>query len=280
MSGIRFGCQTYTWQLSYERYRNRLDHLLEVIAASGFAGVEAEVCMLGDYVEHPLKLKDALDRLGLNLAALTLALPWRGERESDGERAEADRLIAYLDHFPGTLLILVQLPWPDREALRRRQENLLGIVNAVAARASAAGIGCAYHPNSPSGSVFRTKTDYDVLFAGLDGRVLGYAPDSGHIANGGMDPAAVFRDRAALIRHVHFKDWSAARGWHPMGEGEIDHPGLVRALRDSGYEGWIMIEEESAQAESEPDRVTRWNGEYARSELAPVAAGNEEGNGK
>ncbi|MFD0672690.1 sugar phosphate isomerase/epimerase family protein [Cohnella sp. GCM10027633] len=278
MSGIRFGCQTYTWQISYDQYRDRLNAILDVVAASGFTGVEAEVCMLGPYAGDPLKLKEALNLRGLSLAALTLALPWRGERESDDEQEEADGLLAYLSHFPGTLLILVQLPWHDRNEVLERQRNLLGIINAVAARAASAGIVCAYHPNSPAGSVFRTEEDYKVLFAGLDRRVIGYAPDSGHIANGGMDPVEVFREQRELIRHVHFKDWSGAGGWHPMGKGEIDHPGLVRFLRDSDYEGWIMVEEESAQAESDPNGVTRWNGDYIAGTLHPIAARNDKEN--
>jgi inosose dehydratase len=77
-----------------------------------------------------------------------------------------------------------------------------------------------------------------------------------------MEPLTVFADRLPLIRHVHFKDISAGKQWKPMGEGVIDHPGLLRLLRDSGYPGWVMVEEESEMAEREPDQATLHNGTY------------------
>lgn len=272
---IRFGFQTYTWQMSYEAYRDRLDHILDVVARSGGAGVEPEVCMLGRYTDDPAALQEALNHRNLKLGALCLALPWRHAAETEEERAEADRVIRYMQTFPDAVLSLVQLPGRDRRDLAERQRNALANVNAVARRASEAGVVCAYHPNSPAGSVFRTEEDYRVLLEGLDPRYCGYAPDTGHIAGGGMDPERIFRQYRPLIRHVHFKDRDAASGkWSAMGEGSIDHVRLANYLHETGYRGWIMVEEESEAAESDPDRVTVQNGDYVRHTLQPVV--NEE----
>ncbi|PRX63992.1 inosose dehydratase [Cohnella sp. SGD-V74] len=266
---IRFGYQTYTWQMSYEKYRDRLDDILDVIARAGGEGVEPEVCMLGRYRTEPEALLEALDRRGLKLGALCLALPWRQAEETDEEREEADRVIGYMRTFPGSLLTLVQLPGSDRSELAERQRRALAHANAVARRAHEAGVGCAFHPNSPSGSVFRTEEDYRVLLDGLDPRYCGYAPDTGHIARGGMDPERVMQRYRPLIRHVHFKDWERDGGaWTALGQGSIDHVRIAAYLRESGYKGWIMVEEESAAAESEPDRVTLDNGAFVRGELA------------
>jgi inosose dehydratase len=259
---IKFGCQTYTWQMSYEKYSDSLVEILDSIQAAGFSGVEAEVCMLGGFYDDHGLLKEALLARGLELAALTLALPWLNPEETEEEKAEADRLIAYLGHFPEARLILVQHPGTDRSNLAQRQNHTLNCVNAVAKRANAQGMICAYHPNSPSGSVFRTAEDYAVMFAGLDERYVGYCPDSGHIANGDMDAPALFREKGSLIRHVHFKDISADKQWRTMGEGVLDHPGIVEYLQEIGYDGWIMVEEESEMAEKEPDRATMLNGKY------------------
>jgi inosose dehydratase len=259
---IQFGCQTYTWQMSYEKYKDSLAGILDTIQAAGFSGVEAEACMLGSFYDDPGLLQETLSARGLDMAALTLALPWLHAEETEEERSEADRIIAYLSHFPQAKLILVQLPCADRSNLEQRRNHALRCVNAVAERASGKGIVCAYHPNSPSGSVFRTAKDYAVMFAGLDARYVGYCPDSGHIANGGMDALSVFRQHASLIRHVHFKDISADKEWRSMGEGVIDHSGIVAFLQEIGYDGWIMVEEESEQAEADPDQATIQNGKY------------------
>ena len=67
---------------------------------------------------------------------------------------------------------------------------------------------------------------------------VGYAPDIGHIVNGGMDALKVLKMARGKIRHVHFKDRKADGSWAVMGEGEIDYPGIVRYLEETGYGLW------------------------------------------
>lgn len=269
MSKIQFGCQTYTWQMSYDKYSDALDHILDVVTASHFRGLEAEVCMLGKYRTEPSKLAEALGRRGIALAAICLVCDWPDAKESDAERAEADRVIAFLKHFPGAMLALCQMPGKDRSHLEIRQKHCIQCCNALAQRAADAGVPSAFHPNSPPGSLFRTEEDYKVLLAGLNSQVLGFAPDAGHIANGGMDVVRIFRQYASIIRHVHFKDRAAAGGWALMGEGNIDFPTLTSDLQSAGYGGWIMVEDESPLAEVDPDAATRRNGIYVGSTLVP-----------
>lgn len=264
---IQIGCQTYTWQMSYDKYAGELAHILDILKTSEFKGVEAEVCMLGHFYDDPVAFAEELNKRNLHLSALTLALPWQLEQETQQEKEEAEKLFRYLKHFPQTHLVLVQLPGEDRSQLYERQKGGLSCVNEVAKRAQDKGISSSFHPNSPSGSVFRVKEDYEILFDGLDDRYVGYCPDSGHIANGEMDVLQIFRQSMSMIKHVHFKDMTLDRQWTSMGEGMIDHVGIIQMLNESGYNGWVMIEEESKRAESAPDTVTIENGRYARSHL-------------
>jgi inosose dehydratase len=259
---IKMGCQTYTWQMSYEKYSNQLDHILDVVKSVGFAGIEPEVCMLGRYADRPEELASSLKRRGLELGALCLVCDWRGPEETAQERQQADHVFEYLKRFPGTLLALCQMPGQDRSDLAERQRNCIACCNTIGRRATDAGIGTAFHPNSPPGSVFRAEEDYKVLLDGLDGRFLGFAPDAGHIAKGGMDAPEIFRRYRSAIRHVHFKDMAADGKWAEMGEGIIDFPAILADLRAGGYAGWIMVEDESPRAEISPDAVTTDNGKY------------------
>ena len=162
------------------------------------------------------------------------------------------------------------MPGNHRANLWQRQLNLLACVNTIAGRASQSGIVCTYHPNSPPGSIFRTADDYQVLLNGLDASVLGYTPDVGHIANGGMDPLAIIRQYRALVNHVHFKDFSVGGQWAAMGEGLIDFPGIVTFLHQTGYEGWLIVEDECEQARRDPDQVTLQDGVYTQKKLLPL----------
>lgn len=267
--GIKFGCHGYTWQLSYETQSDNLPHIMDVIAAGGFKGLDTQVVMLGRFDNSPQLLKEELHKRGLELAALTLSLKWTGNEESDEERKTADYYINYLKHFPHALLNIVQMPGSNREQLQRRQRDLLRCVNEIGRRAAEQGVVASFHPNSPPGSLFRTGEDYKVMFDGLDSRVIGYTPDAGHIACGGMDVAEVFELYRPFIRHVHFKDASASHVWESMGEGIIDFPRIVKHLHDTGYNGWIMVEEESAKAVADPDGAMMMNSRYVTESLLP-----------
>lgn len=268
--GIRFGCQLYTWQMS-GRYHGRLDHIAGVVRRAGFVGIEPEVGMLCDYAD-PSRLHDLLTTEGLTLGALTLVADWRQPAETIEETAVADATLAILEHFPGTLLVLCQMPGDDRIDLRQRQDNALACIEAVARRAAALGIPSAFHPNSPAGSVFRTAADYALLLSELRRRGLGFAADTGHLLKGGMDPQAVIADAVDLMRHIHFKDIDRAGNWVGMGEGVTRFPDLVRQLAAADYRGWIMVEEESPAAEHDPDDATRRNGDYLRTVLGAALA--------
>lgn len=265
--GMKFGCHGYTWQLSYDMQSDRLPQIMDVIAEGCFGGLDTQVAMLGRFSNHPELLKEELQRRGLELAALTLSLPWLFLKETDEEREAADHFINYLGHFPNALLNVVQMPGTNRDQLKVRQHNVLNCVNEIGRRAADKGIVTALHPNSPPGSLFRTEEDYKVMFDGLDTEVIGYTPDAGHIACGGMDVAEIFERYRPFIKHVHFKDASADHIWEAMGEGTIDFRRIVSHLRDTGYKGWIMVEEESAKAVVDPDGAMRANSLYVQEQL-------------
>ena len=133
MSPIKFGCQFYTWQMSGERYVGKLPHILKVVEAAGFSGIEPETWMLGDYYQEPAALADVLAQHGLGLGAIAFVCDWAGEVESQAEREEAADIIRYMQAFPAAHLVLCQMPGKDRTDLRQRQKNLISCVNSVSA---------------------------------------------------------------------------------------------------------------------------------------------------
>ena len=77
-----------------------------------------------------------------------------------------------------------------------------------------------------------------------------------------MDPLEIIRTYREKVVHMHFKDMARDGSWQSMGEGCIDFPGIVRFMDQTGYDGWIMVEEESDKAKVDPDAVTLANGKY------------------
>ncbi len=269
MDPIRIGCQTYPWKLRPERYAGDLAHMASVTARAGFEGLEAEIVMLGSYFDDPGRAREILDRNGLSLAALVLHQDWRGTEETAEETALSDRALRFLRFFPGAMLMVSHHAAagdrsPDGAALSDRRERVLSCMASVARRAAEQGVAAAFHPNSSPHSLFRTREDYDVMFGMLSRTCLGWAPDVGHMVNGGMDPLETLRAGRDLIRHVHFKDYAGPGRWALMGEGTVDWPAVVRFLSDAGYGGWIVVEDESPAGETDPDGAVLFNGAYMR----------------
>ena len=265
MTDIRFGCQTYSWQMTIDTYRGRLDHMAATAANAGFAGLEPEIVMLGNDWSGAT-LTSTLDRYGIALAALCFVQPWSGAVETDEEARAADSAIAAVAGIPGAILNLCQLPGTDRNDLAERQMHAIACVAAIAERAADRGVHCTFHPNSPAGSVFRTADDYDLLLDRLPDHI-GFTPDLGHVVNGGMDPLELLMKYRDRVDHIHYKDIDVGGEWAETGAGTVDFVAVTDYLSRTGYHGWIVMEDESSRAERDPDGAAARNGDYVRTVL-------------
>ena len=267
MSKILYGSQTYPWQMNVEKFHGQVPHMVSVLKDAGFSGMEAEIVMLGDYYKDWAALKELLDREGIVLSALAVHEDWLHAQETDEEKARLDEAIAFLTHFPTSKLMLCHVAAdPVREHnLYEKQVNQLACLSAVARRAKEMGVVPVYHPNSGENSIFRYESDYHIMFDTLYRAGIGYAPDVGHMAKGGMDPLKVIREHRDIVQHVHFKDMTADHVWATMGTGVIDFVSIVRFLEETDYRGWIMTEDESPDAVEDSDGVVLADGKYMAS---------------
>jgi inosose dehydratase len=264
MANIRFTCETYAWIMCGDKFIGRIDHMADTAAQAGFAGLEPMNLQLGPYWDH-VKLKNTLDARGIKLSSVALVCDWLGDGESESEIREADKMMDLIGSFPYDVLLMpVQMPQSNRDNLEVRQKNFITCVNALARRAADRGIASSYHPNSPDGSIFRTRDDYDKLLPQLDHSVLGWTPDVGHIAKGGMDPVGLIREYRQLVNHIHFKDMFADGTWAQTGEGNIDFKTVIEDLVKTDYQGWVVFEDECDAAIDDPDGVTLKDGVYIR----------------
>ncbi len=158
----------------------------------------------------------------------------------------------------------VMIPTPpvadvDRDVLRQRWIDGL---KDVIGFAESAGIALTVENFPGATSPFVIADDFLEAQAEIPGLRLTY--DNGNCA-GGEDPAESFRKCADFAVHAHFKDWDIspvmdeANGFPAnrkmmdgrycraalIGEGTIDHGSCLRAMQETGYEGFINIEYEN-----------------------------------
>jgi len=262
MSGIHFGAQTYAWYMSYDHYAGKIGHILDVCKKAGFSGLEIETSMLKDYFENGIALKALFDERDMQLAALGVPINWKVAPQYEIDRI-VDKSIALGDVFPGLLLswsiVPPSEPFPN---LVEEQKLFLAYITHISAKAREKGLNVSFHTNSSQASLFHSQGEYDILYEWLCQNDIGFTPDAGHVAHEGMDVLKIFERFAPFVRHVHFKDMAASGEWAQMGEGCIDFKGIIRILRQSGYNGWIIVEEESSKALMDPDGSMLANAVY------------------
>jgi inosose dehydratase len=249
-------------------------HVLDEVTAAGYAGID-----LGPvgYLGAGTELADRLASRGLGLAGAYLELPY-----SDPEALQRilPELDALLDTFDG---VAGQLPGPtphptiaDAGSPARRarpgqshRDPSTGLDPAGWQR-FATGLGLVlsrcrdrgYEPtfHNETGTFVEAPWELQRLLEVSDAQLC---LDTGHFLIGGGDPVAALREWSPRINQVHIKDveldlvaalvaagepvesiW--ARGvFPPIGQGVLDGDGLLQALRDTGFSGWLVVEQDT-----------------------------------
>jgi len=266
MGNIRIGCQTYTWEMLGEEWKGSVDDMLDIISGAGYAGVEITNTMIGDYYTDPDGFAGALKKRGLVFASFGF-VPHTSFTE-DGcagdEIARAKKGVDFVSNFPGCRLDLAGGSSTDRKDIRKKYKTMCGIYNEVGEYGLKRGVGVDFHPHSHAGSIIETDEEYGMLMEMTDDSV-GWCPDSGHIVRGGLELLPTLERFSNRIRNFHFKDADENGNWKLMGEGICDFKKCLDLLRNIGYDGWVIGEEESAEARENQAASVEKNRAYLRS---------------
>ena len=263
---VKFGCQTYTWEMLGAAWTGGPDDLVRAIAEGGYAGIEITDTMIGSYAGRAADFARRLDDAGLALVSFAFGsdggFTERGQTSADLDAAR--RWIDFAAHFPGALVSMGSATVMSGGARDEKFAVASETYNRAREIGQAAGVTVAVHPSSHHNTLLFSRDDYDQIFALLDPQV-GWVPDTGHILRGGQQidgTLAAHRDR---IRYVHLKDVDRQGHWAMLGEGACDIPAVISAVRQAPhFNGWIVVEEELETAASNPAAATRANRQTLR----------------
>ncbi len=104
------------------------------------------------------------------------------------------------------------------------------------------------------GSQFQNEADYAEIFAHITTKQIGITIDTGHFHVASVDWKTLIRRYSDRIYNVHVKDHIGHQSV-PIGEGEIDMPGLIYELRAIDYRGPLAVELEVEDPENLPRYV-------------------------
>jgi inosose dehydratase len=140
--------------------------------------------------------------------------------------------------------------------------TLLANLDRLAALAAARGATAVLHPHV--GTMVENTDDVQRV---LEGSSIALCLDTGHLLIGGTDPAELTRQAADRVAHTHVKDVDLALArkvqagrltyteavragmYRPVGRGDVDFAAIVGHLRDRGYDGWYVLEQDTILTE-------------------------------
>jgi inosose dehydratase len=223
--------------LFYLTHGSMKDAVLD-IASVGYEGVEMFDGNLAEYADKPEELKDLLSTAGVSLTSVYTGANFIYADILPDELQRIQRAAELAANFGAERLVVGggarRAAGTTDEDYRRLGEAL----DRVTDIAEGFGLSASYHPHL--GTIVESPDELDKL---MPLTRIGFCPDTAHLAAGGADPAAVIRKYPDRIRHVHLKDIRQDPfAFLPLGQGELDFPDILAAIRESGYDSWLMVE--------------------------------------
>jgi len=248
-------------------------HVLDEVTSAGYAGID-----LGPvgYLGAGPELADRLASRGLGLAGAYLELPYSDPEALQRILPELDALLDTFDAVAGQLTgpaphpTIADAGSPARRARpgQSHQDPSIGLdsdgwkrfatgLSLVLARCRDRGYEPTFH--NETGTYVEAPWELARLLEVSDAQLC---LDTGHFLIGGGDPVAALREWSARINQAHIKDVELAKVealiaagepvesiwahgvFPPIGHGDLDGDGVLQALRDTGFSGWLVVEQD------------------------------------
>ncbi len=247
------------------------EELLSYVAQAGYQGIDLGAHGLFDKGQGLLK---NLARFDLGLAGGWVDFPFAGEDDQFEAAFEAAKpvfedfaLVAAQQQGHGPLPTIADSGdaarkaqpggAPELQLSGQRWERFVARIERVAAHVRLLGLEPTFHHHAVT--YVETPAEIDAF---LRDTTMDLTFDTGHLLLGGGDPASDFKRWAGRINHLHLKDVNLrilekAKGaadpvkevWEKrvfvaLGEGNLDLDGIVDDIISSGFDGWLVVEQD------------------------------------
>lgn len=270
---IKVGTAPVSWGImeaegwnGHQSYAKVLDEMAE----AGYEGTE-----LGPYGYLPTEPELLIAELSSR--GLTLVSAFVPVHLAESPRHEADfheaikvarllaragsRLIVLADEMGGARMSVAGRVDDERDGMSEHQwDGAVEILSRIARACEELGLATAFHHHA--GTLVETPAEIERLCASTDPSLIGLCLDSGHYMYGGGNPVEAVKKYGSRILHLHLKDVRPAvlesvredgvgfldavrRGvFCELGEGAVDFPAIAEGLKECGYGGWALVEQD------------------------------------
>lgn len=204
----------------------------------GLDGVEINLKISDLDTDRWRRLAGEAGELGLEIPSAVLgehnsgglATWWRG-KEADEEIAAAVRATADL----GATTLLVPFFFFNEPKGRTHRDAVANRLKPLCEIAAALGVVIAFEGVVPAEYLIEMSRS-------IASTAFGVYVDPANITWCDMDAPTQIRQFGKLVRQVHGKEAATYTGDARLGKGRVDHAACKQALRDVGYDRWIVLE--------------------------------------
>ena len=276
---VQFGCAPINWtnddlpslggELTYQQ-------CLSEMALAGYKGSEGGC----KYPEDFETLKKALDLRGLvicNMWFSSFFTTFENEKTYEAFDKHMDFTYALGARVIGVGECGVTVHGQEQTPLFKncpvltdaQMDNLAEGLNELGRRARAKNMKVCFHPHIGTG--IQSEEEIDILMSKTDPELVGLLFDTGHTTIAGCDAAGILKKYIDRVCHIHVKDvqrevfeqvktgdhsflWGVKNGMFTVpGDGNmVDWKSVFEIIRNSSYEGWIVVEAEQDPAKADP----------------------------
>ena len=243
-------------------YQLARDRVLAEMAAVGLSATELGPD--GFLPSDPDALREFVTGRGLQVAGGFVPAVLHRQQRFDSELGYFDRAASQLAAVGGKVLVIgpdthldgldtsIEMDEPEWQTFLLNLRRLQDL-------AASHGLRSALHPHW--GMAIERAPQVDRVLAASD---VELCLDTGHLYLGGADPVEIASRVPGRVIHVHLKDVDAAladqvrsgaltfdgavrRGlFTPLGRGDVDVAGVIDVLEQHGFEGWYVLEQDTA----------------------------------
>ena len=273
LAGASVGTVPILWNnvdIAELRLGTSAEAILDDIARTGYDG-----CQLGLGFPEGDALRSTLSARDLRLAEVYASIPATMDGPTASALEDVRERLRLLVAGGGEVLCVAFDGSPDRDVTAGRAAEsgtprltddgwarTIELLETVAAETRAAGARIAFHPHA--GTYVEIPDEVERLAASIDAATLPFCLDVGHYLVGGGDPVAALR-RFGEPRRACPSEGRRRRGaggpaagtvggfgaavrerlFTELGSGVLDLDGVLAALAERRYAGWLMVEQDS-----------------------------------
>ena len=244
----RPGCQTNAWNLDPARFDLLLTAVREIKDLE-FQGFETNIRFVQPQLGRASEARARLEAAGLEFVGAHTNLPEYEKAGPESAGAAATKLAGEARQFGARALVVSHAGLSSTgEFSEQALAAKVRALDLVGRRAADAGLVLAYHNHQPE---FRNgAAEESALVQRTDPKLVWLMFDIGHAWLAYPDAIAFFEAHHARVYGLHVRDFHN-RVSVPLGEGEFPLRKLADAIRETGWHGWLIDEEERPD---EPDK--------------------------